>query len=158
MPGINVIVPAQWKNKIMCSDRDAFEQGAAELPLKANLAIPDGTPVNIAATGVVIEMVATSAVPNGLALGDCVGGATDGAELGVVMEMRVGDKFYGILTEAVPMNWHTQVVGLLKGSGTEGYKFVISGFAVGSNLFTISGLKDAKVGDTNALIEVKKTS
>jgi len=157
MPGINVIVPAQWKDKVMCSDRNRFEDGAAELPLVANLAVPDGTPVNIASNSHVAE-ITTSLAVSGVTLGNCVNGATAGAEVGNVIIIRVGDKLYGRLTDAVPSSWKGQVVGLLKGATNLGYKFVVSGFITGTNVFTISSIKDAVVGDTNAIIEVIKSS
>jgi hypothetical protein len=157
MPGINVIVPPQWKNKIVGSDRNAFEAGAVELPLVANLAIPDGTPVNIATNGQVAEASATLA-PNGLSLGDCVNGAVAGAEVGNVIEMSVGDRFYGRLTEAIPATWYGTVVGFVKGAGNAGYTLATSGFITGTNIFKIHSIKDAVVGDTNAIVEIVKSA
>lgn len=157
MPGTNVIIPTPWKNKLRLSDPIRAQKGTATFPIKANIQLPDGTPINIATTGVIAE-VSSSLAPNGLTLGDVVGGATDGAQTADVMPIYVTDRFYGVLAEAVPSAWYDAVVGLVKGSGAAGYTLATSGFITGTNIFRIIDLKGAAVGDTNALVEIEKSA
>lgn len=157
MPGINVtsVTPYRYKFKAL---RDAVERGTVTATVKANLSLPDGTPINISTTGVIIEAVATTGVPNGLTLGNIVGGATDTAESVEVLALAVGDRLRGTWVDAIPSAWYGAVVGMLKGSGSEGWKFKTSGFAAGSDIFKVVNLRGAAVGDENAEIEVEKTA
>jgi len=156
MPGTTVVAVTPYKFKFKAL-RFPVERGTVTVGNKANLAIPDGAPLNISTAGVIVE-AATSAAPNAMSLGNCVGGATDGLTTSDVVPLIVGDRIRGTLTDVIPSTWYGQVVGMLKGSGSEGWKFIISGFATGSNIFKIVDILGHAVGDANQEVEVEKTA